>query len=169
MNELVRQRLVLKIRNGEQFGGYLNKLLRKENVDFNELEWYQDCEDLKMLICREMQNFYAQRMGVIYIAQLGDTNFFKVGKTTVAPEIREKALNNESTIETLTFKQTFQVFDCSTVEAEIHQTLKEKFPKKKEFFFGNEHELIKNVCEIISFTEGKILSPLIQIGLQLQR
>lgn len=117
--------------------------------DLEQLHFYSCFDDMYEFMCKQMNMHISKCSGYIYICQLGEQEVFKVGLTRLLPEDRVKQLNNESTVEELKLIKFWKVFDVFTFEGHIHRTLKKKFPKKKEFFFGNFIEITESIDESI--------------------
>lgn len=115
----------------------VTSLIVDGGLDLHQLHFYSCFDEIFEFMCEQLNYHIANSNGYIYVCQLGDRDVFKVGLTRLLPEDRVKQLNNESTIEELRLIKFWKVLDVFTFESYIHRTLKKKFPKKKEFFFGN--------------------------------
>lgn len=138
MNEKIRVKILGQFNAKDQkIVKTVTSLIADEEFDVNQLHFYSCFEEMFEFMCEQLNHHIANSNGYIYICQLGNKDVFKVGLTRLLPEDRVKQLNNESTIEELKLIKFWKVLDVFTFESFIHRTLKKKFPKKKEFFFGN--------------------------------
>lgn len=145
------RRMVIQIRAGEYHGDAWFEMMMLDWRDLQEIENFSDFEDLKIEIKRQILAFNQNKFGNIYVANNG-SDFIKVGMTSDVTK-RLHSLNNSSVLNHFTFEFTKPVFNQHFVESQIHNRLKIKFPKKKEFFLGNLKDIISDVEEIILHLE----------------
>ena len=166
MASLKINRLVKALRGGEDVANFCYPwFLHNKNL-IDEIELFQDFEDLQSQLRIQIMNFLYNRAGFIYVADNG-SEYFKVGRTS-DPDARLRSLNTAGVLHEITFVKTYKVIDAISFETRIHAALKEKFPKKKEFFLGNK-ELILQLTETVIIDLQKTLqNNLLKIGLDIQ-
>lgn len=143
--------MVIQLRAGEDHGDAWFNMMMLNWEDLQEIENFSDFEDLKIEIKKQILSFNQNKCGNIYVAYNG-SDFIKVGMTSDVTK-RLHSLNNSSVLNHFTFEFTKPVFNQHFVECQIHNLLKIKFPKKKEFFLGNLKDIINDVEEIILHLE----------------
>ena len=166
MASLKINRLVMALRAGEDVANFCFPWFLEEKNLIDEIELFQDFEDLQSLLRNQILNFLSNRTGHIYVAENG-TEYFKVGRT-IDPSSRLKSLNTAGVLHEIKFIKTFKVIDAVSFETKIHAALKEKFPKKKEFFLGNKESILELTTTVIIDLGKTLQTNLLKIGLDIQ-
>ena len=150
MASLIINRIVMSLRRGENVAEKIHNILLSKNLNLlHEIELFQDFENLKDLICKQLMEFYGGREGYIYIAGESLTApRFKVGLTANLAQ-REISLNSAGVVDKLHFLHTVHVFDMYSIESMLHNQLKQVHKKKKEFFYGEFEEIKQKVDALI--------------------
>lgn len=166
MASLKINRLTMGLRAGDDMAQYCISWMFEKGDLLDELELFEDFETLKMLLCSQITQFLQTRKGFIYVAD-SDGEYLKVGRTCDLGS-REKSLNSAGVFHELRFIETFSVIDSFTYEAKLHSALKEKFPKKKEFFLGNKESILELTRKILVDLTRNFQVNARKIGLDIQ-
>lgn len=154
--------IVIGIRQGEDVSNQVIKMFYENFCMFDELEYYQDFEWLKMQVAEIVLKNAKERSGFIYVAENGG-EFVKVGRTKDVTK-REKSLNTSGVIDNLTIYSSFPVLDAPWMEKQIHNALKRKCPKKKEFFLGHLKNITNDVENLIRHLEADFYEKILKLG-----
>lgn len=150
--------LVIDLRAGVDVSERAYKIFKDDFSSFEDLEFFQDFEELKSLTLAQILSFRARKCGFIYVADC-DAGVVKVGRSKNVAQ-REKTLNSAGVLDELIIRNSWFVFDAPMVEAYVHKFLGKKYPKKKEFFLGCLDDISSDVASTIQLlmeeTEKKL-------------
>ena len=156
-------KLVMGIRSGQDVNAKIYKIFQDDFELFQELEFYQDFEWLKKHVINSIIQTCHDRSGFIYVAEVDGDDYVKVGRTKNI-EGRQKSLNTSGVLNHLTITSSFYVHDAPLVEKMIHDALKRKCPKKKEFFLGHLKNITSDVETLIRHLEADFNKKLSYLG-----